>query len=554
VRAHRNEALVLAVLRRNAHRAARAAWLLAATAGMARAADLGQIDGVNLQWDTTLRESFGLRTESADPSVLANINGDDGDRAFTRGLISARLDAFTDITGTKGDFGFDASAQGWFDPVYLQPSANRSAATFNPAGVPANAFPAAVRRLMGEDAELANAFIKDDLTIAGLPVTLRLGRQTLLWGESLFFASNGIAAGQAPVDEIKALGAPLAEARELYLPVTQAVLRVALSGGLALEAYDQVEWRRDRLPGVASFFSTSDILDVGGDRVLLPGGADLTRAKDAVPHGVGQFGVALRLQGGDADFGLYALRYDAKTPEPVYDSPARAYQLVFPSGIVTLGASASSYLGASNVAAELSWRHGMPLVAGSAGLSSGSAGLAVGGGSSVYAGPDLAAFARGYAPPDPPFPGYGGYATGDTWQGQVSTVSQLPPGRWFQGAALSAELAANDLIAVSGGHAYAPNGRTHFAASLRAVFTPSYFQVLPGLDLTVPLGIGYTPLGRSSLDGTENAGSGSVTAGVTATFRAVWQASLSATHFIGGARAQALADRDFVVVSVSRSF
>jgi hypothetical protein len=537
-------------LPRHAHRAAGAACLLGVITAAASAADLGLIDGVNLQWDTTLRESFAFRTENADPAVLANSNGDDGDRAFGPGLMSARLDVFTEITGTKGDFGFDASAQGWLDPVYLQPSANRSAATFNPVGVPVNEFPPAVRNLMGEDAELANAFVKDDATIAGLPVTVRLGRQTLLWGESLFFASNGIAGAQAPVDEIKALGAPLAEARELYLPVTQAVIRVGLGGDLALEAYDQAEWRRDRLPGVASFFSTDDILDVGGDRVLQPGGQDLTRTSDSVPHGLGQFGVALRRQGGDVDIGLYGLRYDAKAPEPVFDNSAHTYQLVFPTGIWMLGASASSYLGSSNVAVEMSLRHGMPLVAGRPGASGSTA--AAGNAPAVYAGSDLAEGAVDNAP-SYKTPGRG-YASGDTWQGQASTVAQLPPGRWWQGASLSAELAANDLLGVTGGHRYVRDGRTHFAASLRAVFTPSYFQVLPGLDLAVPLGIGYTPLGRSSLDDTENAGAGSVTAGLTATFRAIWQASLSATHFIGGATAQPLADRDFVVVSVSRSF
>ncbi len=526
-------------------------FVLSVISATALAADLGRVGGVGLQWDTTLRESFAFRTGNADPAVLANINGDDGDRAFTPGLISARLDAFTELTGTQGDVGFDLSAQGWLDPVYFQPSANRSAATFNPIGVRANAFPAAVRRLMGEDAEIANAFVKDDLTIAGLPVTVRLGRQTLLWGESLFFASNGIAAGEAPVDEIKALGAPLAQARELYLPVTQAVVRVGLGGGLALEAYDQFEWRRNRLPGVASFFATSDILDVGGERVLVPGGTPLSRGADRVPHGFGQFGVALRLQGGDADFGLYALRYDAKAPAPVFDSPARTYRLVFPRGILMLGASVSSYLGASNVAAEISFRQGMPLVAGSAGLAAGPA-------SAVYGGAYAAAGAVGYAAAAAPPPAYaaahGGTPTGDTWQGQASIVSQLPPGRWWQGASLSAELAVNDLLGVTGGNTYARSGRTHFAAAARAVFTPLWFQALPGLDLALPLGIGTTFLGRSSLDGTQNAGTGSITAGVTATFRAVWQGSLAATHFIGGAAAQPLADRDFVIVSVSRSF
>jgi hypothetical protein len=530
---------------------------LAAPAG---AADLGQLDGFDVQWDTTVRETMGFRTDGANASLLANINGDDGDRAFAPGLISARTDLFTEVTAARGDLGFDVSAQGWYDPVYQQSNANRSPATFNPAGVPNTQFPADVRTLMGENAELLNAYAKDRFAIGDVPVSLRLGRQTLLWGESLFFANNGIAAGQAPVDEIKALSAPLAEARELYLPVAQAVLRVELQPGLALEAYDQFEWRRDRLPGVTSYFSTTDILDVGGDRLLLPDGAALWRGADTVPHGIGQFGVALRGSGGDADFGLYALRYDSKAPEPVFDGAAGQYHLVFPSGIDVLGASASSYLGDSNVAAEISVRQHMPLVTGMSGLSGGGGGG--GGYASVYSAIRMATNASALLPPFPQpavgaryDPGQaGGYATGTTGHGQASIVSQLPPSRWWEGATLQGEVAANDLLDVTSGRADVQPGRTHIAASVQVVFTPSYYQVLPGLDLNLPLGFEYTPIGRSSIDASQNAGAGDISIGVSATYRTVWQADLQATRFVGGAGAQKLADRSFVTVSVTRSF
>jgi hypothetical protein len=521
----------------------------------ARAADLGTVDDFDVRLDVSVRDTLAFRTEPADPKLLANINADDGDRAFRPGLISARLDVLTELTAERGDLGFDLSAQGWYDPLYHENTANNSPQTFNPYTVPYNQFPADVRTLMGGDAELLNAYVKDKFTLDDTPVSIRLGRQTLLWGESLFFADNGIAAGQAPVDFIKAESAPLAEARELYLPVTQAVVRVELQPGVALEAYDQFEWRRDRLPGVASYFSTTDILDVGGEQVLLPGGNDLYRTADAVPHGIGQFGVALRLQGDAADYGLYALRYDAKLPEPVFDTADSTYRLVFPRGIYIEGVSASTYLGDSNLAGEISLRQHMPLAASSAGLPGG-----FGGGGTVYAasygGPNIPGYVTPPPPPPPPTSPYagGGFATGDTWHAQTSIVSQFAPSRWWQAASLEAEIAANDLIAVTGGHPYVLIGRTHLAVSAQAVFTPTYFQVLPGLDLGLPVGLGYTPLGRSSLDTTQNAGSGDATIGVSATYRAVWQAAALYTHFIGGATDQRMADRDFVTISVTRSF
>ncbi len=552
---------MLAALRLSAHSARTAAfagctaWILPCALGWAD--PLGQAGGFDLRWDNTVRETLGFRDGAADPALLSNMNQDDGDRAFRPGLMSARLDVYSELTGTRGNFGFDLSAQGWYDPLYFQGSANNSPQTFNQLHVSNTQFPASVRTLMGKDVEVVNAFVRDRFDVADLPVSIRLGRQTLLWGESLFFAENGIAAGQAPVDGIKAATAPLAEARELYLPVTKAVVRIELQPGLALEASDHFEWRRDWLPGVDSYFSTTDILDTGGHLALLPNGRYLYRTSDSEPHGLGQFGAALRLQTGEVDYGLYALRYDAKLPEPVFDSAQSTYHLVFPRGIDIMGASASTYLGESNIAGEISWRHNTPLAAGDAGLTgAGADSLYGGGGAYAFAAaaihPRYLAALPAVAPSNPA--AMGGYATGDSWHAQISAVAQLPPSRLWQGASLATEIAANDLLEVTDGRAFVLTGRTHFAASLRSVFTPSYFQVLPGLDISVPLGVGYTPIGRSSLESSQNAGSGNLTAGVSAIYRTVWQAALSYTQYVGGAGQQPLADRNFALISVTRSF
>jgi hypothetical protein len=524
---------------------------LALAPSAACADDLGTVQDFDVRLDTTVRTDFGFRLDSPSASVLSNINADDGDRAFAAGLISARTDLTTDLSAQRGDLGFDVSADGWYDPIYFQPNANNSPSTFNAISVPHNQFPAATRDLMGVDAELANAFVQDRFSLFGLPVTVRLGRQTLLWGESLFFASNGIAAGQAPVDAIKSLGNPLAPARELYLPVTQITTRIELRPGLSLEAYDQFEWRRDRLPAADSYFSTTDILDAGGETVLLPGGYRLYRTADQTPHGIGQFGVALRSQSDIADLGLYALQYDAKLPVPVFNTDAGTYNLVFPRHIQLLGASFSTYAGDSVVAGEFSVRHNMPLLA-TGSLGPGTADI---GGGGIYAGAELPAYPEA---PEAPFPPSAAntapYATGDIWLAQSSLVAQLRPGRWWQAASLQAEIAANDLLGVNSGHDAVLPGRTHFAAALRFVFTPQYFQLFPGLDLALPIGLGYTPVGRSSIDATMYQGAGDATISATATYRQVWQAAVAFTHFIGGATAQNLADRDFVSLSISRTF
>jgi hypothetical protein len=495
-----------------------------------RAFDVDSGGAWDVRWDNTLRGTLGFRTDPAEPALLADVNGDDGDRAFAPGIQSERLDLLTEFDATHGGLGADLSADAWVDPVYFQSSANRSPATFNPLSVPHTQFPAAVRTLQGGDADLLNANVHDSFTLAGLPATIRVGRQSLLWGESLFSTSNGIAAGQAPVDEIKAASEPLAEAKELFLPAAQASLDLALRPGLHLQVYTQLEWRRDRQPGVGSYFSTTDFADVGGERLFTgptgaPTATDLLRGPDRTPPSLGQGGAALTISTGPLDLGLYALRFDAKAPEVVAGTAgtpeAGRYTLAFARGIALYGASFSTYLGDSNLAGEVSWRDHMPLVSGLAAADTGNA---------------------------------SGYAIGRTAHAQVSLVSTLPPGRWWQGATLLAELAANDRLAIEqGGAALAP-GRSRFAVAATVLFTPQYFQVLPQLDLTVPVGGSWNAAGNSSVLPDQVAGSGSVNLGIDGTWRAVWQIALTCTRFLGSAVAQKLADRSFVTLSASRTF
>lgn len=495
----------------------------------ARGASLGTIDGFVVRLDTTLRVSLAARVEPRNSSLLSDINADDGDRAFSPGLISKRVDATAQLDISRGDLGVELSTDGWYDAAYNQTDADRSAVTFNPISVSADQFPAETQRLLGQEIELGNAYIHDKLEIAGVPVSLRIGRQTLLWGESLFFAQDGIAAGQAPVDLIKSASQPLVEANELYLPVTQAVVRVALPASLSIEAYEQFEWRRDRIPGVTSYFSTSDILDAGGERVLIPGGTRLSRAADQIPSDFGQFGAALHRDSDTLNLGLYALRYDAKSPEPELGQAFSSYRLGFPSNIDLLGASASTYLGDDTLSGEISVRWHLPLASRFQPLA-----------------PTTAAQSGGAVA--------AGFATGQALQALSSYERQLRPDALWDGATLQAELAATNLLGVESGSANRLQGTTSFALAVEAVFTPTYYHLARDLILSLPIGCEIGLVGRSSIDPGRDNGTGNVTLGVAATYRTVWQLDFSLTHYVGGPALQPLADRDFVSASLQRTF
>ncbi len=533
----------------------------------AAAVELLHQDDVTVRWDNTIQYSTALRLNTPELALITSPNADDGDRNFHQGFVSHRFDILSELDVAFAHWGVAASAAAWYDTIYnAKPDSSPTPASFYP--LPSN-FAPAVQRLHGRDIELLNGFVYANEEIGGTPVSLRAGRHALLWGESLFFAGNGIAAGQAPIDSIKALSVPLARAKEVYMPVAQASGNVQIAPGFVLEGYYQFEWRRSRSPGSGSYFSAADFVDAGGAKLYVGRNQYLLRAADDEASQTGQYGVALRIMRGDSDFGFYALRFHAKEPVLYFHAGAVAsantlekpqaygtgggifagpsnplqildpslfgtntgvvgnYRLVFPEGIQIYGASFSGYLGDSNVATEISVRRRMPLV--STALIE-TAGLSADGN-------------------DHPL-----YARGDTLHGQMSIITAFAPSRFWSAANFSAEFAANQRLNVTANKSALDPTRTRFAASMRGQFEPAYFAVLPGVDISLPMSIGYAVTGRSSVDAGQIAGAGSFEFGISATYRVVWKGFLGVTYFIGGPTKQPFADRNFVSFNLRRTF
>ena len=112
------------------------------------------------------------------------------------------------------------------------------------------------------------------------------------------------------------------------------------------------------------------------------------------------------------------------------------------------------------------------------------------------------------------------------------------------------------------------------AWGFRAVFEPAYYQVLPELDITVPIGVGYNPQGKSSVVAAFNGGvdrGGDVSIGVNGEYQKVWKLSAKYTHYLGSEDVfvipstsansalmnsfdQTLKDRDFLSFSIQYTF
>ncbi|MBN3815849.1 DUF1302 domain-containing protein [Paraburkholderia sp. Se-20369] len=502
-------------------------------------------------FNTTVSYSTAYRLRPADPNLLFSpnnpvaINFDDGDNAFRhRGIIENRFDVFSELDLKYRNFGLRLSGDVYYDTMYNRHNASNSPFTTNNLSVPYNQFTSATTTTQGRQAQLLDAFVFGTQKIGSVPVTVRVGQLAQLWGETLFFGANGIAGGMSPVDIDKLLSDPSAEFKQIIMPVPQATLSAQLPYHITFGAYYQFGWRSDQLPPAGSYFSSADIVGQGAESLYLPipgFSSQLTRANDLAGKNTGQYGFQLKFSptGWNTDFGLYAVRFNAKDPQLYADPALGTYRMVYPNGVRSFGASFSTNLGDANVAGEVSIRHNMPLMSD----------LVV----------DFAGTGNNTGNPL--------YAVGNTAHANLSMLYQVPRTPLWHDASLAAEIGWNRRLSITANPQALDPHATRDAVGVQLVFSPDYYQVLPGLDISVPIGLGYTPFGRSSVVGFNGGGyhSGNFTLGIKGTYQNVWKVALNYTRYLGpGAPfldasghltyGQSLADRDFVSLSLSRSF
>lgn len=514
--------------------------------------------GWNVRWDNTFRYGTGFRLREQNPALLRTPNNDDGDRNFNRGLISNRIDIFSELdVSYHKQFGARVSAAGWYDTVYNSSNDNPGfggGASPNHRSAAYNRFTPTTRRLQGRQVELRDAFVFGRTDIAGRPLTMRLGNHALVWGESLFFAGNAIAGAMGPFDISRLVADPTAQAKEFVRPVPQVSAQVQLTPEVSIGAYYQFKYVPNRLPAVGSYFSQGDVNVDGAERLwLVPGRVAAERTADVKPKDSGQFGVQLRWRLDETDLGFYALRFHDKSFQHVVrlgrpfgpgGAPApSSYYLAWQQNTEAYGFSASRTFGDANVAMEASIRRNQ--------------GLSSTGVDSTGLRPFLTPATNNTDNP--------GYAVGNTAHVNLSTLWTVPSTALWREASFAGEVALTRLLSCRVNCAALNPLVTKDAVALRAVFTPTYRQVAPGWDLEVPIGLGWVPGGSRSaiIPGPSN--SGDVTIGLNAVYDSVWRFNLAYTHYFGPAGTftnpsgqytylQSLKDRDFISLSVRRTF
>ncbi|WP_420231717.1 DUF1302 domain-containing protein [Pseudomonas sp. ABY48] len=518
--------------------------------------DTGNPD-LSLRWDNTLKYSSAWRLK--DPSnklsgTSTALNQDDGDRNFDKGLISSRLDILSELDIGYRNFGARISGAGWYDSVYQNDNANDDPTRSNQRSVAYDEFTDDTRKLHGGDGELLDAFAYWNGQLADRALSVRLGRHGLVWGETLFFGTNGIAGGMAPVDAVKAVSVPNTQFKEITRPVSQISTSYQLTDDLSLGAYYQFEWEETRLPAVGSYFSTSDNIGEGNERLIigtLPGGTPLAffHGNDKKARSSGQGGLQLRYSTENVDYGLYAIQYHDKTPKLYLKSNATGpdfstgkygdYYWVYPEDIRAFGASFTTTVDEYNFAGEASLRWNMPLVSSGQTVVSGEA-----------ADND-----------DHPL-----YAVGRTAHMNFNVIASLGPSFIAKEASLTGEIAWNRLLEVTRNREALDPGATDDAVTMKVVYTPTYRQIYPGLDLSVPMGISYSPMGKSAVvSGFGVHHGGDFNIGVEGTYLNRITLGLTYTHYYGPEDTvtdaasyytykQSQKDRDYLAFSVKTTF
>lgn len=557
-----------------------------ATGWSAQAAEIATDNpDLKLRWDNTVKYSAATRVKDRDPLLTSQANFDDGDRNFGKGLISSRLDLLSEADLTYRNVGVRLSGAAWYDSVYNRGNDNNTSGLFGPGSStvnsygPANQFVGTTRDRHGRQAEVLDAFVFGKTELGGAPVRVRLGRFAQQWGESLFFGSNAVAGAMAPVDVVKLVSVPNTQFKETILQVPQVAGSVQFTPDISLGAYYQFRYRPSRFPGVGSYFSVSDTAEYGGRLTYLGPTTRVPTEGDLYPKDSGQGGIQLRFSAAETDFGVFLVRFHDKgfqivptlgivTPPGVVP-PAIAptsFQTVFHQGITTFGASFSHTFGDANVAGEVSVRNNMDLAS------------THGANASALAPPGFIPATDNVNNP--------AYAVGRTAHFNLSSLWQVPRTALWSEATFVGELAWNRVLSCQKNcavYSYATNtgvidpNSTRDAVNLRAVFAPAYRQVVPGLDLSVPIGLGYAPKGsRSRALGAGASladGGGDFSLGVSGSYLDVWRFSLTATHYFGTANTflaapagsppgtsqsfsygQALKDRDFIAFSLARTF
>ncbi|MDD2736329.1 MAG: DUF1302 family protein [Desulfuromonadaceae bacterium] len=486
---------------------------------------------VKVNWDNSIRYNLGYRANKVDPAVVGNNDLDDGERNFRSGIVTNRLDLLSELdVSYQKTYGFRLSGAGWYDPAYSKGKLNKDLATSN--AVDANGNPIAInsytkRYYLGPSGELLDAFVFGKIEIAQIPIQVKVGRNTQFWGEGLGFnaALNGISYAQMPIDVAKAYGVPNTGAKELFRPLNNIAITANPTSTVTVMAQYFLEWEPNRYPEAGSYMAPYDYLFNGGIGSQKYNAFGLTRGNDIKPKDAGDWGVGLRWSPeamNGTTFGFYYRKLSDMMPQAHADIDTGQLRFAYADNIDLYGVSYSQQLLGVSVGGELSYRKNMPLLN------------------------------QGAAVTTADLPGRGDVRTarGDTLHAVLNFLGLINRTPVFDSAQWIVEFNWGNYLKVTsdlfdennpngtfmGYQTYTDiNRATKDFVTIDLNFAPTWFEVFPGANLTVPLYYGRGIHGNSPTNIMQK-NAGSYSAGLSIDYLARHKFDLLYVDFFGDNR------------------
>jgi hypothetical protein len=494
--------------------------------------DTGNPD-VAVRFDNTVRANVAARVESRDNKIGNSVLSDEGDYSFNNGdLVAKRLDLLTELDVTyKKRYGARLSGTAWYDGAYGNTSG------FNPAlaGVSSyvnHEYSSTTKRLYrGPSGELLDAFVFGGFDLGEVPVNVKFGRLTNYWGESLFLGGHlhSISYSQVPLDLQKGFATPGTEAKELFRPLTQLSAQAQVTDTLSVAAYAMLEWEAARYPEGGTYLGPVDFVFNGPDRQLLAvtgaGPVFAQRGPSSDPKNTGEWGLSTRWSPTwlDGTVGVYYRNFADKLPQTLRTAPT-TYNLIYGDNVSLYGFSLAKNIGGVSIGAEISQRLNTPLNSQVLGLA-----------------------------PGLPEQGDTKGPRGDTTHGLVNVLGTVPKTPLFDSATWAAELQYARWNSVRSGAnlfnaiGFAPCNAAGAAPAkdkwdgcttkdywgMGVAFTPTWYQVFPGVDLSAPLTYAVGIGGNAPTVFGGNEGLGNYTIGVSADVQQKYRFDLKYIDFVG---------------------
>lgn len=494
------------------------------------------IDDLQVRFDNTVKLNYAQRVESANSKLANSWNNNDGNHNFSAGsAVSQRIDVLHELDVVyRRQFGFRVSGNSWYDHAYDNVgSANASTNQHEDGVVDSRGLSSyADRYFNGPSSEVLDAFVFGSVELGEESLLSgKVGSHTQYWGETILAFAHGNSYGQSGLDIAKALAVPGTEAKELFIPRNQISMNFLVNPELSFGAQYFLDWDASRLPESGTYLGFNDAIQHGSDDLsliaqgnpmfgVLPGAPQFLRLNGGhtyTPDKRGDYGLMAKWSPEwlDGTLGLYyrntsdvlpnlALQVGAIGLPQLRSGVVGEYNQFYVDDIDVYGISLSKNIGGVSVGVDVNYRENMPLASVPANVN-----------------PLAPAGKPGFVSS---FDGDDGVARGKTVHAVVNGLTTFADTPVWDGASLLMELAYSRWLDVTdneqlfkGEDWYRGVDRvTRDNFVLGVNFTPTWYQVFPGVDIHLPMtySVGLSGHSAVQLGGNEDAGSYSVGVGV----------------------------------------